>query len=266
MEDYVHGYTARETHRLTDQADTLAALLHDGTVYPSGSRVLEPGCGTGAQSVHLAANSPGARFTAVDRSAESLASARNRLDRRGAANIQFQQADVTRLPMADDTFDHAFVCFLLEHLADPMQALLEIRRVVAPGGTVTVIEGDHGTYFCHPQSAAADHVVDCLVTLQARHGGDARIGRRLYPLLSTAGFQQVHVSPRMVYVDASRPRLVTGFTRNTFTAMVAGVRDAALAQGLTTPDDWTAGMAALERAAEPDGVFGYTFFKATAVE
>ena len=265
MTDYVHGYTDREALRLADQADTLAALLHHGTTYPAGSRVLEAGCGTGAQSVHLAANSPEAVFTAVDRSGPSLTAARQAAARNGKGRVHFHQADVTALPMADDTFDHAFVCFLLEHLPAPEPALAEVIRVVIPGGTLTVIEGDHGTWFCHPRSPAANHVVDCLVTLQARNGGDALIGRRLFPLLASAGCREVRVSPRMVYVDASRPRLVDGFTRNTFIAMVAGVREEALAKGLSTPSAWQAGMDALNRATAPDGVFGYTFFKATAI-
>src|SRR2546423_14603060 len=61
---YVHGYTPRETRRLTDQAGTLAELLHGGTTYPAGSRVLEVGCGVGAQTEHLVARSPGAWIVA----------------------------------------------------------------------------------------------------------------------------------------------------------------------------------------------------------
>lgn len=50
MKTYVHGYSKKESHRLADQADTLAELLHYDTFYPPGSRVLEAGCGTGAQT------------------------------------------------------------------------------------------------------------------------------------------------------------------------------------------------------------------------
>ena len=70
----------------------------------------------------------------------------------------------------------------------------------------------------------------------------------------------------MVYVDASRPGLVDGFTRKTFAAMIAGVRAEALAAGLATAADFDQGVADLHRAAEADGVFCYTFFKATAVK
>jgi len=81
-------------------------------------------------------------------------------------------------------------------------------------------------------------------------------------LLVGAGFEAVRVSPRMVYVDASRPALVESFIRRTFTAMIEGVRERPIAVGLATPDAFDAGTRALHRTAEPDGVFCYTFFKA----
>jgi hypothetical protein len=84
--------------------------------------------------------------------------------------------------------------------------------------------------------------------------------------MTQAGFSGVTVSPRMVYVDGSRPQLIEGFTKLTFTAMVEGVREAALRQGLISEADWDLGIADLYRTAEPDGVFCYTFFKGTAVK
>ena len=71
----------------------------------------------------------------------------------------------------------------------------------------------------------------------------------------------MHVSPRTVYVDASRPGLVEGFTRRTFTAMIEGVREPALRAGLTTPEEFDAGVRDLHRTTGPGGVFCYTFFK-----
>ena len=84
--------------------------------------------------------------------------------------------------------------------------------------------------------------------------------------LRGAGFEAVRVSPRLVYVDAGRPALVDGFIRRTFTAMVEGVRTPALAAGLIGAETFDAGIQALHRTTEPDGVFCYTFFKATGVE
>jgi SAM-dependent methyltransferase len=263
--DYVHGYSAREGARLTDQASTLTELLHADTLYPPGSLVLEAGCGVGAQTVILAGNSPRAVFTSIDISAESLAEARRRVREAGHANVSFQRAGIFSLPFGPACFDHVFVCFVLEHLPDPAGALEALRRVLRPGGSVTVIEGDHGSAYFHPDSTRARRAIQCLVDLQEQAGGDSLIGRRLYPLLAQAGYRDVRVSPRMVYADATRPGLADGFTRRTFTAMVEGVGEQAVGQGLMDEASWAAGIRDLYRAAEDDGTFCYTFFKAIAL-
>ena len=186
--DYVHGYSDREDERLVDQARTLTELLHADTRYPAGSSVLEAGCGVGAQTVTLARNSPGARFTCIDLSPRSLDAARARVRAASLENVAFRQADIFELPYPEASFDHVFLCFVLEHLARPREALAALRARLRPGGTLTVIEGDHGSTFFHPDDADARRAVECLVTLQARAGGNANLGRQLQPLLAGAGF------------------------------------------------------------------------------
>ncbi len=258
---YLHGYDARENERLQDQAGTLVDLLHSDTAYPAGSVVLEAGCGVGAQTVTLAKRSPDARFTSIDVSEESIAEARRRADRAGITNVEFGQADIFALPFGSASFDHVFVCFVLEHLARPVDALVILIGLLRPGGTITVIEGDHGSAYFHPDSPAARAAIECQIRLQRDAGGNSLIGRQLYPLMAEAGLGAVRVSPRMVYVDSSRPELVDGFTRKTFTAMIEGIRESATAAGLVDPETFDAGVRDLHRTTEADGVFCYTFFK-----
>jgi SAM-dependent methyltransferase len=260
-ETYVHGYDPREHERLLDQAGTLVDLLHSDTAYPRGSRVLEAGCGVGAQTVTLAQRSPDARFVSVDLSADSIAEAGRRVRAAGLSNVEFRQADLFALPFAAGSFDHVFVCFVLEHLSRPVEALATLKEMLRPGGTITVIEGDHGSAYFHPDSPLARAAIECQVELQRAAGGDALIGRQVYPLMVEAGLDAVRVSPRMVYVDSSRPELVDGFTRKTFTAMIEGVREPALAAGLVDPESFDAGVRDLHRTTEAGGVFCYCFFK-----
>jgi len=262
---YVHGYDPRENLRLQDQASTLVQLLHADTAYPEGSSVLEAGCGVGAQTVTLASNSPEALITSIDVSETSIVEARKAVQAAGIANVTLRQADIFHLPFLPQSFDHVFVCFVLEHLARPVEALKALKSVLKPGGSITVIEGDHGSAYFYPDSDYARRAVQCQVQLQARAGGNALIGRALYPLLEEAGFGAVQVSPRMVYVDASKPALVEGFTKNTFTAMIEGIRKPALESGIMSEIDFDRGIADLYRTAEEDGVFCYTFFKAHAL-
>jgi SAM-dependent methyltransferase len=264
--NYVHGYESRENRRLQDQADTLVELLHSDTLYQAGNRVLEAGCGVGAQTVTLARNSPDASFISIDISEDSLSEAGRAVETAGLTNVQFQQADIFNLDFEPESFDHVFVCHVLEHLDRPDHALAILKGCLKTGGTITVIEGDHGSVYFYPESEAARKAIECQVELQKRSGGNAMVGRELFPLLNKAGFNPVDVSPRMVYADASRPGLVEGFTKNTFTAMIEGVRDEALKARIVDETAFDQGIRDLCRTAEEDGVFCYTFFKAVGIK
>ena len=262
---YVHGYDPRESRRLQDQASTLVELLHSDTCYPAGSRVLEAGCGVGAQTATLSRNSPEASITSLDISRASILQARRRAREASLENVDILQADIFHLPFEPQSFDHIFLCFVLEHLPQPVEALIALEEFIRPGGTITVIEGDHGSAYFHPDSIAAKRAIASLVELQRIAGGNAMIGRELYPLLSKAGFSSVRVSPRLVYADSSRPEMVEGFTKNTFTAMIEGVREQAIKSGMIEAKGFDEGIRDLYRTAEEDGVFCYTFFKATGM-
>ncbi len=265
-EAYVHGHSEREHTRLHNQANTLTALLHGDTFYPPGSNVLEVGCGVGAQTVILSKNSPEARFLSIDISEESLEKARMLAKKEGILNVQFQKADIYNLTFPEETFDHIFICFILEHLLRPVDALINLKKILKTGGSVTVIEGDHGsTYFC-PDSMAAHKTIQCLIDIQESIGGNALIGRQIYPLLKTAGFNAIKVTPRMVYVDSSKPDLVEGFTKKTFIAMVEGIREQALRLQMIDEATWEKGIKDLYLTTGPDGTFCYNFFKGTATK
>jgi ubiquinone/menaquinone biosynthesis C-methylase UbiE len=261
---YVHGYSDFENKRLSDQARTLSDLLHSDSVFSPGSHVLEIGCGTGAQTEIICQKNPKTNFTSVDISEDSLMAAAKRCKGLGIKNVNFLHADVYDLPFRPDTFDHIFLCFFLEHLPNPDLALQKMKKFVKRGGTLSIIEGDHGSAYFYPESNYAQAAINTLIHLQSAHGGNSLIGRSLFPLLKRNGFTNISVSPRMVYADSSIPAMVDGFTRKTFIAMVEGIKDQAIHNRFLSMDDWNKGIEDLYRSTEEDGVFCYTFFKAKA--
>jgi ubiquinone/menaquinone biosynthesis C-methylase UbiE len=265
-QQYVHGYGEEDSERLVKQSVALEEILHADEDFPAGTRILEAGCGVGAQTVILAHRFPEAEILSLDISETYLAQAEERVRACGFSNVTFRHADLAATDLPPESADHIFVCFVLEHIPEPEAALRNLYRALRPGGSVTVIEGDHGSAIFHPESPAAWHVVDCLIELQHRAGGDGNIGRRLYPLLTGAGFAEVTVAPAPVYVDAGHPALVEEFTEKIFIAMVEASREAAIRAGITDPARWEEGIAALRRTKEPDGTLYYSFFKATAVK
>ena len=120
---YVHGYAPRESARLQDQASTLEEMLHWDTRFAPGSLVLEAGCGVGAQTVPLAKNSPQAMIVALDVSSASAKEASRKVAEVGLNNVRVLQADIFHLPFREEQFDHLFICFVLEHLPRPVEAL-----------------------------------------------------------------------------------------------------------------------------------------------
>jgi ubiquinone/menaquinone biosynthesis C-methylase UbiE len=262
MTDYVHGYNEKEARRLEDQAGILTQCLLADTCYPPGCRVLEAGCGTGSQTVTLAKNNPSTHFLSIDISPESIEKARAAIERNDLRNVTLQVGDIMNLPYEKENFDHIFICFVLEHLPDPTGSIVYLSRFLKKGGSITVIEGDHGSFYCYPESKAAMKTVQCLIDIQKDMKGDSMIGRRLYPLITAAGYTNVMVMPRVVYVDSSKPNLVDGFSKKTFIAMVEGVKEKAISLNYIDEATWQQGIKDLYRATQNDGTFNYTFFKA----
>ncbi len=133
------------------------------------------------------------------------------------------------------------------------------------GGTLTVIEGDHGSTYFYPESQAARKAIQSQVELQSKNGGNANIGRQLFPLISGVDFTNVHVEPRQVYVDSSKPEMVEGFIKNTFTAMIQGIQDEAVSAKIIAKREMEDGIEDLLKTAV-GGTFCYTFFKAKAMK
>ncbi len=265
-DDYVHGYSKEEANRLLDQANTLANIMHEDTKYPAGSKILEAGCGVGAQTVMLAKNSPDAQIISIDISENSINHAKELVKQNRFLNVEFKTADLFDLPFEDESFDHVFVCFVLEHLQDPIAALESLRRLLKKDGSITVIEGDHGSCYFYPETEEAIKSWECLIECQKRLNCNPMIGREIYPLLLNSGFKDIRVSPKIVYVDSSKPDLVEGFNKKTIIAMVEGVKEQALELGMINIESWEKGINDLHKTTEPDGVFFYNFFKGVGIK
>ncbi|HOW66597.1 MAG TPA: methyltransferase domain-containing protein [Candidatus Paceibacterota bacterium] len=262
---YVHGYSERETQRLYEQAGILEDILHSGTAFSANARVLEAGCGVGAQTRLLMKRSPEAVFTCIDLSEKSLATASRLKAQPEFRRVTFLREDITRLGFAEESFDHVFVCFVLEHLDAPVAALKELKRALRTGGTITVIEGDHGSCFWHPETPESVAAWNGLIAAQRNIGHDPNIGRRLAPLLTGAGFALQTCEPAWLYADRLKPALRDGMVDHIIVPMVQSAEERILADHLVPKPVYEKGIADLSRVDQLDeGTFFYTWFKAVA--
>jgi protein-L-isoaspartate O-methyltransferase len=264
---YVHGYTDREIQRLMEQSLILEDLLHSGTIYAEGSKVLEVGCGVGAQTHILSRRNPGAFFHALEISEESINKARELASREGITNVEFIHSDLYEHTLESDSFDHIFVCFLLEHLHDPGIALDIFHETLRIGGTITVIEGDHGSGFWTPETNESRLAWDGLIRSQRELGHDPNIGRRIHPLLQGAGFSVTDVSPRWIYADQSNHELMDGVINQIIVPMVYSAEGQVLGSKYMDNDTWKRGLKDIANVSiHQAGTFFYTWFKGVGVK
>ena len=262
---YVHGYSDRETQRLYEQSLILEELLHGGTHFSPGTRVLEVGCGVGAQTSILARRNPGIFLTSIDISEKSVNRATQMVRELALNNVNVKQANLFEHGFDLASFDHVFICFVLEHLPDPPKALRICRDLLAKEGTLTVIEGDHGSGFWTPESFPSRLAWKGLIDSQLMLGHDPNIGRSLYPLLIEAGFEPEYVEPRSVYADGSDPVLLEGVVNQIIAPMVFSAEQEVLKEGLVEQATWEEGLKDLNAiSSNPKGTFFYSWFKSLA--
>jgi SAM-dependent methyltransferase len=153
--------------------------------------LLDVGCGPGTITVDLAARVAPGRVTAVEVTAEALALARTEAGSRGQDNIDFVVADVHSLDFPDDTFDVVHAHQVLQHVADPVRALRELRRVCRPGGVVAVRDSDYAAFTWFPSVPELDEWLALYTGAARANGGEPDAGRRLLSWAREAGFADV---------------------------------------------------------------------------
>ena len=158
-------------------------------------KILDVGCGPGAIAMDLASTYvPQGHVTGLEYSAEVVERARKHAAERGVANITFLAGDAHALPFPDATFDITHAHQVLQHIADPVLALREMRRVTKPGGVVASRESDSGGFVRYPESPALAELSELTERVRVANGGEPRAGRRLKAWAREAGYDNSKIT------------------------------------------------------------------------
>ncbi len=184
---YTHGHheSVLRSHRWRTAENSAGYLLPH---LRSGMQLLDVGCGPGTITSDLAALVDPGGVTAMEMTEAALQIARTEAERRGQGNISFAVADVHTMDFANDAFDVVHAHQVLQHVADPVRALSEMRRVCRPGGLVAARDSDYSAFTWFPQVPGLDRWLALYEEAARANGGEPDAGRRLLSWANRAGF------------------------------------------------------------------------------
>jgi SAM-dependent methyltransferase len=189
-ETYTHGHheSVLRSHEWRTAENSAGYLLER---LEPGLDLLDVGCGPGTITLDLAARVAPGNVVGIDRADEVIAQAVEHAAASGAGNIRFATGDVYALEFDDASFDVVHAHQVLQHLADPVAALRELRRVLRPGGTLAVRDGDYAGFVWAPLDPWLDRWNELYHAVTAHNGAEADAGRHLLGWAHAAGFTDV---------------------------------------------------------------------------
>lgn len=190
-EQYTHGHfgTIVDNHAQRTAANSAAFLLPH---LQSTDTLLDLGCGPG--SITLDLGEWVAATVGLDSAPEVIARAEDEAAGRGSTNARFEVASLYEIPFADDSFDVVYAHQVLQHVAEPLDALREAHRVLKPDGILAVRDADYGTMVHDPHEPQIDRWLELYYLLARGNGGEPNAGRMLAGWVQAAGFVDITVS------------------------------------------------------------------------
>ena len=236
--------------RFLDEGNKLPAIVAskpiilEGLRLRGGERVLDVGCGMGADVFEIAplVGSNG-QVTGVDASAAMIKEARRRAEGRGLP-VSFEVGDSQTLGFEASTFDAVRTERMLMHVPEAELALSEMTRVLKPGGRMSVFDFDWETQFCDSPHKETTRKITQSFCDGIKNGW---IGRKLPRFFRSNGLHELTVKPQTVLVHYPFLELLLG--GHVVRACAAGVLSHDEA------DQWWTSLAQAHRA----GVFLYGF-------
>jgi ubiquinone/menaquinone biosynthesis C-methylase UbiE len=261
---YTHGHheSVLRSHSMRTVENSAAYLIPHLT---PGRTVLDIGCGPGTITVGLAERVAPGLVIGIDRARGPLDDAARVAKENGLANLTFRVGDAYALDVPDDSVDVVHAHQVLQHLTDPVAALIEMRRVCRPGGVVAVRDADYAAMTWHPASRQLDRWLDVYHRVARHNDAEPDAGRRLKSWALAAGFTELTCTASAWCFASAGER---AWWADTWAQRVteSALADQALAAGISTPAE-LAELAAgwREWARAPDAWFAVLNAEVVAV-
>jgi len=254
---YTHGHheSVLRSHTWRTAENSSAYLLPH---LRAGQDILDVGCGPGTITADLALLVAPGQVVGLDAAPDAVAQAEAHAAGIGLENLRFEVGDLFAVGYPDASFDVVHLHQVLQHLADPVAALVELRRVLRTDGLLAARDSDYRAFTWAPSDRMLDRWLELYLAVTARNGHDARIGPRLLGLAHEAGFSDVTVSSSTwTYADEESRAWWGGLWADR--VRYSRFAEQAVAYGLSDDEELAAIADAFTRwASSADGVFVIT--------
>ncbi|MCH7415761.1 methyltransferase [Belliella sp. R4-6] len=262
---YIHGYQEIEQERLRHQAGVIEKPIYDFIDFSENQELLEIGSGVGAQTEILLRRFPHLKITGIEYEAKQIEKAEKNLHSMGYTfpQVQFVQQDARNLDL-DSKFDSAFICWVLEHISDPIQVLKSMKPHLLPNAKVVITEVFNATFYTYPSIPAIMDYWKIYNDYQIQIGGDPQVGAKLGDLLEASGYANISLRSGGFHLDSRNSedkKIVFNYWKN----LMASGAPMLLEEGLISEAEIQAMQKAMDELTEmEDAIFYYRFIQATA--
>lgn len=235
MEVYTtdHSTSVLQTHNWRTASNSAAYLVPYIT---STSKILDIGCGPGSMTIDFARLASQGHVTGVEYVPDPLDEARELASSQGVTNTEFTVGDIHSLDFPDNTFDIVHVHQVLQHIADPVKALREMRRVAKPGGIVAARES--ASMLWYPENEGITKWAELDQQMRKARGGNPHPGRMIHVWAEEAGFEksQIKKSAGSWCFSSPEERQYWGGSMGS-RAKSSGFAKSAIGEGFATEDE-----------------------------
>lgn len=263
---YLHGFSPIEQERLRRQARFAEHTVYQNVNFSSSKKVLEVGCGVGAQSEILLRRFPDIKLTGIDLSEKQLDAAKASLGKLAFAKDRYdlQLMSGENLTFESESFDGAFLCFVLEHVPDPRRVLSEVRRVLGPGGIIYITEVLNSSFFLDPYSPNVWKYWMAFNDYQYDQKGDPFMGAKLGNLLIQNGYLNIETEVKTWFLDNRYPQKRKEIIEF-WSELLMSASDQLVQAGYVTPETVEGMKTEMSVVAnDPNAVFFFSFIQAKA--
>lgn len=263
--EYLHGFDRKEQDRLIHQAHFLEEYVYPGVNFKKVRKLLEVGCGVGAQSEIMLKRFPKINITGVDFSPVQLQVAQEHLKKPiQKGRIELFQQDAQKLNLKFKKYDAAFLCWFLEHVPNPALVLKRVYAHLKPGAEIVLTEVFNQSLFMEPYSPNYLKYWFEFNDLQWEMKGHPFIGAQLGHLLKEAGFKSINVEFRPLHFDSRNAKARAKFIEYFFQILLSAEPKLLESKRITPEQIAQMKKEVANVIKAKDSVFFFSFARATA--